>query len=65
MWEVFNMGTGLCCVVDGGDAPAAAEILAERHPGHARDRRGHRQRRDVVRLPSVGLIGDRAGFRRG
>jgi phosphoribosylformylglycinamidine cyclo-ligase len=64
MWEVFNMGTGLCCIVNGGDAPAAAEILNERHPGsrvigEVTDSAG------VVRLPSVGLVGDQNGFRRG
>ena len=64
MWEVFNMGTGLCCLVDGGDADGAAEILNRRHPGtrvigEVTDSAG------VVRLPSVGLVGDKAGFRRG
>ena len=26
MWEVFNMGTGLCCIVDGGTRPRPPEI---------------------------------------
>ena len=64
MWEVFNMGTGLCCVVDGGDAAAAAEILTERHPG-ARVIGEVTDSAGVVRLPSVGLVGDKAGFRHG
>lgn len=63
MWEVFNMGTGLCVVVDGGDAPAAAEILGRRHPG-ARVIGEVTDSAGVVRLPSVGLVGDGAGFRR-
>jgi phosphoribosylaminoimidazole (AIR) synthetase len=63
MWEVFNMGTGLCCVVDGGDAPAAVEIMSAHHPGsrvigEVTDGAG------VVRIPSAGLAGDSAGFRR-
>ena len=62
MWEVFNMGTGLCCVVDAGAAPAAVEILAGRHPGtrqigEVTDGEGS------VRLPGVGLAGDARGFR--
>ena len=64
MWEVFNMGTGLCVVVDGGDAPAAVKLLGKRHPGtrvigEVTDSAG------MVRLPSVGLVGDGSGFRRG
>jgi phosphoribosylformylglycinamidine cyclo-ligase len=62
MWEVFNMGTGLCVVVDGGDAVAAAEILNRRHPGsrvigEVTDSAG------TVRLPNIGLAGDKDGFR--
>jgi phosphoribosylformylglycinamidine cyclo-ligase len=64
MWEVFNMGTGLCCVVDGGDAGPATEILTRHHPGarvigEATDSAG------TVRLPSAGLVGEKTGFRRG
>ncbi len=64
MWEVFNMGTGLCVVVDGGDADAATEMLNKRHPGtrvigEVTDSAG------MVRLPSVGLVGEKDGFRRG
>jgi len=36
MWEVFNMGTGLCCVVAEADANAAAELLTKHHPGTRR-----------------------------
>ena len=64
MWEVFNMGTGLCVIVAGGNATAVVEILSERHPGtrvigEVTDSAG------VVRLPGIGLAGDKEGFRRG
>jgi phosphoribosylformylglycinamidine cyclo-ligase len=36
MWEVFNMGCGLCAVVRAAQADAAVELLADRHPGAAR-----------------------------
>ena len=62
MWEVFNMGTGLCCVVDGGDAAAATELLGARHPG-ARVIGEVTDGAGVVRLPGVGLSGDARGFR--
>ena len=35
MWEVFNMGCGFCAVVGSEDGAAAAELLAEHHPGTA------------------------------
>jgi phosphoribosylformylglycinamidine cyclo-ligase len=62
MWEVFNMGTGFCCVVAAADTEAALGVLRRRHPGAGvigavTDEAG------VVRLPSVGLSGDRSGFR--
>ena len=64
MWEVFNMGTGFCCVVAGGHAQQALEVLRARHPGAAvigevTDAEG------VVRIPGAGLVGDRDGFRSG
>jgi phosphoribosylformylglycinamidine cyclo-ligase len=36
MWDVFNMGCGLICVVPDEHAEAAAEIVAKRHPGAKR-----------------------------
>jgi phosphoribosylformylglycinamidine cyclo-ligase len=36
MWEVFNMGCGFVAVVPGEHAGAAAERLAQRHPGARR-----------------------------
>jgi phosphoribosylformylglycinamidine cyclo-ligase len=64
MWEVFNMGTGMCCVVDGGDAPAATKIVGKHHPG-ARVIGEVTDSAGIVRLPSVGLVGDKGGFRSG
>ena len=64
MWEVFNMGTGLCVIVDGGDTAAAVECLGQHHPG-ARVIGEVTDSAGTVRLPSVGLTGDKDGFRRG
>ena len=36
MWEVFNMGCGLCAVVPAAEADAAVELLGQHHPGTAR-----------------------------
>jgi phosphoribosylformylglycinamidine cyclo-ligase len=37
MWEVFNMGTGLCCVVAEADADATIALLNDdHHPGSKR-----------------------------
>jgi len=51
-------------VVDGGDVPVVVELLGKRHPGvrvigEVTDSVG------TVRMPSVGLVGDKSGFRRG
>ena len=61
LYEVFNMGCGFCCVVAAGDADAAVELLARRHPGAAvigsvTDRTG------TVELPGAGLVGREGGF---
>jgi phosphoribosylformylglycinamidine cyclo-ligase len=60
MWEVFNMGCGLCAVVPCEHAEEALALLGAAHPGSARigtltDRAGQ------VALPTLGLAGDRAG----
>ena len=56
MYEVFNMGCGLCCVVPAGDADAAARALGGRVIGEVTDRDG------VVEV--AGLEGRRGeGFR--
>jgi phosphoribosylformylglycinamidine cyclo-ligase len=62
MWEVFNMGTGFCCVVAPSGAERALNLLRRHHAGagvigQVTDEAG------VVRLPSVGLAGDKGGFR--
>ena len=59
MWEVFNMGCGFVCVVGAEHEAAAAELLHRRHPGAARigTITGEGTR---VRLPGLGLSGDRA-----
>jgi phosphoribosylformylglycinamidine cyclo-ligase len=36
MWQVFNMGCGLCAVVPEAHAEAATALLRRRHPGAAR-----------------------------
>jgi phosphoribosylformylglycinamidine cyclo-ligase len=60
MWEVFNMGCGFVCVVPAAHEAAAVELLGRRHPGAARigTVTGDGAR---VRLPGLGLSGDRAG----
>jgi phosphoribosylaminoimidazole (AIR) synthetase len=62
MWEVFNMGTGFCCVVAAAGAGPALDVLRRRHRGAAviGEVTGEA---GVVRLPDVGLTGDRGGFR--
>src|SRR4051794_13199426 len=36
MWDVFNMGCGFVCVVPAEQAEAAAQLVAQRHPGAQR-----------------------------
>jgi phosphoribosylformylglycinamidine cyclo-ligase len=56
MYEVFNMGCGLCCVVPAADAEVAARTLGGRVIGEATDREG------IVEV--AGLEGRRGeGFR--
>jgi phosphoribosylformylglycinamidine cyclo-ligase len=62
MWEVFNMGTGMCCTVAADDADAAVRMLSKHHPG-TRVIGEVTGDAGVVRLPSVGLTGGRGGFR--
>ena len=61
MWEVFNMGTGFCCVVAPADTEEAVALLGARHPGAAAVGEVTAEA-GVVHLPSVGLRGDRDGF---
>jgi phosphoribosylformylglycinamidine cyclo-ligase len=61
MWEVFNMGCGMCAIVAAADAPGALALLERHHPGAAvigrlTDRAGR------VELPHAGLTGDASGL---
>jgi phosphoribosylformylglycinamidine cyclo-ligase len=62
MWEVFNMGTGFCCVVAPSDAERSVEVLGGRHPG-ARVIGTVTDSPGRVEVPAAGLAGDRSGFR--
>jgi phosphoribosylformylglycinamidine cyclo-ligase len=62
LYEVFNMGCGFCCIVPEGDAEAAVELLAGRHPGAAVIGETTTAA-GVVELPTLGLLGRRDGFR--
>ncbi|HET9105068.1 MAG TPA: phosphoribosylformylglycinamidine cyclo-ligase [Solirubrobacteraceae bacterium] len=62
MWEVFNMGCGFAVIVPEAQADAATALLAAHHPGTARigtvtPRAGR------VRVPALGIEGDRDGLR--
>jgi phosphoribosylformylglycinamidine cyclo-ligase len=62
MWEVFNMGCGLCAVVPAERAEETVALLGAHHPGTAvigsvTDRAG------TVEVPSAGLAGDEHGLR--
>lgn len=63
MWEVFNMGTGFCCVVPAAVAGAAVSLL-ERHHRGARAIGEVTDEAGVVHVPAIGLSGDRTGFRK-
>ena len=62
MWEVFNMGCGLCAMVPEERADEAISRLAHRHAGAARIGR-LTDRAGVVTLPGLGLVGDGGGLR--
>ena len=62
MWEVFNMGCGLCAIVSAESSQAAVQVLSAHHPGTAvigqvTDREG------VVELPGLGIEGGSDGLR--
>jgi phosphoribosylformylglycinamidine cyclo-ligase len=62
MHQVFNLGTGFCCIVAAADANTALEVLRRHYPpadriGEATPEAG------VVRVPPAGLRGDATGFR--
>lgn len=58
LYEVFNMGCGLCCVVPVAHAGSAVELLASFHPGAAVVG-SVTSAPGVVELPEAGLAGDR------
>jgi len=64
MFEVFNMGTGFCYVVDPGDVDATIAILKK----HGRDARpiGHTvaDPEKKVRIPGRNLVGQHKKFRK-
>ena len=61
MWEVFNMGTGFCCIVAAADAGGALELLRSHYPEAAMIG-GVTGDAGIVRLPTLGLTGDASGF---
>ena len=62
MWEVFNMGCGLCAIVPADSADAAAQLLAGWHRGAAQIGRLTEQTGQIS-LPPLGLSGDASGLR--
>jgi phosphoribosylformylglycinamidine cyclo-ligase len=65
MHEVFNMGTGFCCVVPAGDEQSALEILRAHYPSAARigSVTAHA---GLIRFPSAGIeAAPGAGFAAG
>jgi phosphoribosylformylglycinamidine cyclo-ligase len=62
MWEVFNMGCGLCVMVPAERAEDAVALLSAHHPGTAVIGQVTSDA-GVVRLPGLGLIGDSSGLR--
>jgi phosphoribosylformylglycinamidine cyclo-ligase len=60
MWEVFNMGCGLCAVVPAERAADAVALLDRHHPGCSRIGTLTADAGRVA-LPSLGLAGDRDG----
>jgi len=62
MHEVFNMGTGFCCVVAAGDEQPAVDLLKRHYPdakliGKATGDAGS------VTVPSLGIAGTKQGLR--
>ena len=61
LYEVFNMGCGMCVVVPAADLDGALELLGRGHPGAARIGTVTADA-DRVTLPGLGLVGDRTGL---
>jgi phosphoribosylformylglycinamidine cyclo-ligase len=62
MHEVFNMGTGFCCIVAEGDCDRALARLREHYPKAKRIGQAVAEA-GVVRIPAAGVEGDGEGFR--
>jgi phosphoribosylformylglycinamidine cyclo-ligase len=62
MWQTFNMGCGLCCVLPHDRADDALGLLGRHHPGAARIGRVTVDAGRVA-LPTLGLGGGRDGLR--
>jgi phosphoribosylformylglycinamidine cyclo-ligase len=62
MYETFNMGTGFCCIVAPGGADAALSTLREHYPD-ARVSGEVNGEAGTIRIPELGIRGDRDGFR--
>ena len=61
MHEVFNMGTGFCCIVAEHDRDAALELV-RRHYAQAAKIGEVTAEAGVVRIPGAALVGSSAGF---
>jgi phosphoribosylformylglycinamidine cyclo-ligase len=64
MYEAFNMGTGFCCVLAETESEAGVELLRQRYPSAARIGEVTADA-GRIRLPSVGITGQRDGFAAG
>jgi phosphoribosylformylglycinamidine cyclo-ligase len=62
MHEVFNMGTGFCCIVAEDDSEDALTGLKKHYP-EARIIGRTIEEAGVVRVPAAGVVGDANGFR--
>jgi phosphoribosylformylglycinamidine cyclo-ligase len=62
MHEVFNMGTGFCCIVAERDGDPALELLRAHYPAAARIGEVTAEA-GVVRILGAGLAGDVTGFK--
>jgi phosphoribosylformylglycinamidine cyclo-ligase len=61
MHQVFNMGTGFCCIVASGDADGALALLGDRYPQTSRIGEATAEA-GVVTVEPAGLRGDASGF---
>jgi phosphoribosylformylglycinamidine cyclo-ligase len=62
MHQVFNMGTGFCCIVSAADAEGALALLRKHYPEAQRIGETTAET-GTVDVPPAGLAGDPGGFR--